>query len=53
MEPLFLFAKMFPKKLFIPKKCLSKYLYAYPNRKNKSHKCFNICLFRKNKSRKA
>ena len=51
INSLFLFAKMFPKMLFIPKS-VTQSIYAYSNRKNKSCQCFNIGLVIKNKSRK-
>ena len=45
INSLFLFGKIFPKKLFIPKKYLSKYL-CLSQLQYKSRKCFNIGLIR-------
>ena len=49
MKELFHFEKCFLKSVSFPKSVFQS-IYACPNRKNKSRKCFNIGLIRKNKS---
>ena len=47
----FYFQRSFQKSFSFPRSVFQS-IYAYPNRKNKSRKCFNIGLFRKNECRK-